>query len=414
MQSKIKNKKVCIVCGYKDLVKYLDLGESALANSYLKKADLKKKEPKFPLRVYYCKNCHLAQLADWVDRKVLFEYYAYLTGKSWPMHGHFREYAKDVNSRFPFQTKKLTIDIGSNDGFLLSCFKEMGGNILGVDPARNVARDANKLGIKTLPVFFDEDIAGKIFKKYGPAGIITANNVLAHTDNIHGIISGVKKLLDENGVFVFEVQYIAELIGKNEFDNTYHEHICYFSLAPITTLLGKWGLQAFDVAEVNTQGGSIRVYAGHAPLTFPINKSVKKLLAKEQKQGLHDVKTYKNFGTVPEKMKKDLVALLTRLKKQNKTIIGYGSAAKGNTMLQYCGIGPELLDYVVDTTPTKQGKFTPGTHIPIYPPEHIKKNKPDYILILAWNYADKIIEKEKALSKKGIKFIVPVPKIKII
>ncbi len=414
MAKVIEKKKSCIVCGHKNLFKYLDLGKSALANSYLKKSDLQKPEPKFPLRVYYCPNCHLAQLFDWVDRKALFEYYAYLTGKSWPMHEHFRKYAEDVYRQFPNQAKQLTLDIGSNDGFLLKCFQDLGGKILGVDPAKNIVRTANKSGIKTLPVFFDLAVARKILKGYGQAGVITANNVLAHTDNLAGIIAGVKNLLHPNGVFIFEVQYLGDLIRNNEFDNTYHEHICYFSLTPLTKLLSQSGLQIFDVEKVNTQGGSIRVYAGTTPNPFPVKNSVRKILLGEKSQGLQNSKTYKKFGMVPKKIKKDLVELLTKLKKQNKTIVGYGAAAKGNTLLQYCEIGPDLIDYIVDTTPSKQGKFTPGTHIPIYSPKHLKKETPDYVLILAWNYADLILKKEVALKKKGVKFIVPIPKVKIV
>ncbi len=414
MSEKVKKNRKCIACGHNNLIKYLDLGESALANSYIDKSNLAKKEQKFPLRVYVCANCHLAQLTDWVDRKKIFEHYAYFTSKSKPLHEHFKKYAEDIYKKFPKQIKNLILEIGSNDGFLLGLFKEYGGVVLGVDPAKNIAKTANEMGIDTWPVFFDSEVADKIFKEYGQVGVITANNVLAHTDNIHGILAGVKKLLAEDGVFIFEVQYLGDLIKNNEFDNTYHEHIFYFSLAPIIKILEKWDLQVFDVKKVNTQGGSMRVYAGHKNNPFKINNSVNKFLAQEKKQGLQKIKTYKEFGKVPDQVKKQLVQLLTKLKKQNKTIIGYGAAAKGNTLLQYCKIGPELIDYIVDTTPAKQGKYTPGTHIPIFSRKQINKKKPDYILILAWNYADVIMKNEKELQKKGVKFIIPIPKVRVV
>ena len=411
---KIKKSRSCIACRKKGLIKYLDLGKSAPANSYLNKVDLNKAEIKFPLSVSYCPNCHLAQLTDWVDRKALFEYYGYFTRASQPLHEHFKKYAEDVFEKFPSQTKQYVFDIGSNDGFLLKCFEQFGTKILGVDPAKNIAKTANQNGIPTLPIFFGLNEAQKISKKYGKMGVVTANNVLAHTDDIHGILAGVKELLDGDGVFVFEVQYLADLIGKNEFDNTYHEHICYFSLSPLINLLQKWELQIFDVIKVNTQGGSLRVFASHNNGIHKIKKTVVKMIEEEKENGFHDSKLYKKFGLVPQKMKSDLLKMLADLKKQNKKIIGYGCAAKGNTMLQYCGIRQDLLDYIVDTTPYKQGKFTPGTHIPIMPPEYMKEERPDYILILAWNYAKEILVKESDLRKKGVKFIVPVPEIKII
>lgn len=414
MLQEIQKKKNCLICANKRLVKYLDLGQSALANSYLRREDLNKLEPKFPLRVFYCRDCHLAQLTDWVDRKMLFEYYAYFTSSSLPLHEHFKKYAEEIYQRFPNQTKQFVLDIGSNDGFFLKFFKKLGVATLGVDPAKNIAETATRAGINTWPVFFDPEVAKNIARERGRAGIITANNILAHTDNLHGIIAGVKELLDPRGVFIFEVQYLADLIKKNEFDNTYHEHISYFLLSPLAKLLSRWGLQIFDVRRVDTQGGSIRVYAGHSPLVFPISNTVAEMLIREEKDGLYNIKAYKNFDAVPKTLKKNLLKLLTDLKKQNKKIIGYGAAAKGNTLLQHCQIGPEILDYVADTTPFKQGKFTPGTHIPIYSPERIREELPDYILILAWNYAHEIIESESWLQKQGVKFIVPIPNLTII
>ncbi len=407
-------KHSCLICGNARLIKYLDLGKSALANSYLKKRDLKTSELKVPLRVFYCPQCHLAQLVDRVDRKMLFEEYAYFSSTSPQLHAHFKQYAHEVYTNFPKQAKKLTVEIASNDGILLRYFKEWGAPILGIDPAKNVARAANKNEITTLPLFFSDRVAQRILKKYGTAGVITANNVLAHTDDLRGIIKGVKKLLDPNGVFVFEAQYLGDLIKKNEFDNTYHEHICYFSLAPLLTLLRSEGLDIFDVKHVDTQGGSLRVYAGHAPLLFPVDKSVQSILRAEKRNGLYDVNTYKKFGAQPLKIKSDLVTLLKKLKKQGKKIVGYGAAAKGNTLLQYCDIDATIIDYIVDNAPSKQETYTPGSHIPIVAPDVFKNDTPDYVLLLAWNYADSIMEKEAWIKKHGGAFIKPVPTVKII
>lgn len=415
----ITKKRHCLVCHHPKLVKYLDLGTMALANAFVAKKNLGKPEEKFPLRVYYCPNCHLAQLTDWVDRKKLFNRYHYFTGASKPLHTHFEQYAKEAADARRLRARRrrasadLVVDIGSNDGLLLKYFKQLGARVLGVDPAKNVAKQAKQDGIETLVTFFNEETAGSIAKKYGWADIITANNVLAHTDELHSIMAGVKKLLANDGVFVFEVQYLDDLVRDNEFDNTYHEHICYFSVHPLVTLLQQHNLEIFDIKRVDTQGGSLRVYAGHQPLKFAVQPSVERFLTQEKELGLQSIEKLKAFGKMPNMHRKELVILLRNLKKHGKKIIGYGAAAKGNTLLQYCNIGPKLLDYVADTTPSKQGTFTPGTNIPVMPTSHMQKNLPDYVLILAWNYASAIKQNESWLKDKGVKFITPIPHIEV-
>lgn len=414
MTATIKTTKKCIICGNTKLFLYLDLGKSPLANSYVKKSDLQKREVAFPLRVFYCNHCHLAQLTDVVDRKLLFDDYAYFSSTSPQLHQHFKDYANEVFSAFPVQAKQFTLEIASNDGILLKYFQKLGAKVLGVDPAKNIAKMAQKNGVDTLPVFFNSNVAQSILKKYGHAGVISANNVLAHTDDLRGIIKGVKKLLDLKGVFVFEVQYLGDLLQKNEFDNTYHEHICYFSLAPLMTLLEKHGLHIFDVKHVETQGGSLRVYAGHTPLLFPVNNSVKNLLLQEKKQGLYNITTYQNFGKRLQKTKNNFLEVLQDIKLQNKKIAGYGAAAKTTTLLAYCGIGKNIIDYIVDDSPHKQEKYMPGNHIPIVSSKELKKNTPDYVVLFAWNYADSIIKRESWLKEKGVKFIKPIPNVQII
>lgn len=407
-------KNRCIICSNTGLIQYMDLGKTALANSYLQDVSSFKNEHRFPLKVYYCPDCHLAQLGHIVDRNIIFKNYAYLSSSSSPLKKYFKKYFKDIKGRFPSQTKKLVVDIGSNDGLFLSYFKKNGSSVLGVDPAKNVAKIATQRGIQTIPQFFSFKIALAIEKKYGKASIITANHVLAHTEKVNDIVRGVKELLTPTGVFVFEVQYLADLIKNNGFDITYHEHISYFSLLPLHRLFSKWGLEIFDAQKVDAQGGSIRVFVGHQPLLFKKTRSLRLLQKEEILHNLNKVKTYRNFSKKPEKIKKDLNTLLTKLKKQSKKIAAYGASAKGSTMLQYSEIGPKIIDYIVDDTPTKIGKFTPGTHIPVVHSSYLRTNLPDYVLILSWNYADSIIKKEEWLKKFGTKFIVPIPKVKII
>lgn len=406
--------KKCLVCGGYKITPYLNLGKTALANSFLNKSDLNKKENKFPLIVYYCTDCYLAQLGHIVDRKLLFQNYAWFSSASPQLEKYFENYAKNIYEKFPNQTKKYVLEIASNDGILLKYFKRLGAKVLGIDPAKNIARMANKNGIKTLPIFFNLSNAKKISKKFGKAGVISANHVIAHVDDLHNVIEGVKELLDKDGVFVFEVQYLGSLIKYNEFDNTYHEHVCYFSLYPLITLLKKHNLYIFDVEEVEAQGGSIRVYANHSSSLFPVSKNIKRVLNQEKKLGLDKLETFKNFSKKPEGIKKDLLKLLKKLKKQNKVIVGYGASAKGNTLLQYSNIDKKYIDYIIDDAPIKQGKFTPGSHIPIFSSAYLKKKTPDYILILSWNHAKSIMEKESWVKKKGVKFILPVPKVKIV
>jgi SAM-dependent methyltransferase len=408
--STVKKSDRCIICRGKKLIKYLSLGKSALANSYLTKEKLNKPELKVPLEVYYCENCHLAQLLDIVDRKLLFSEYAYFSSTSPQLLQHFDQYAQAVSERFPAQTKKLVLEIASNDGILLKGFMARGARVLGIDPARNIARVANKEGVETIPEFFGTTLAPKVLAKYGKAGVVTANNVLAHTDDVHDIVAGVKQLLDEQGVFVFQVKYLGDLLAKNEFDTTYHEHISYFSLLPLTFLLRKHAMEVFDVEHVETEGGSLRVYAAHSPSPFPINTSVGEFLERERADGLDRPETYLKFAKQPQMVKEKLREMLKDLKQQGKKIAGYGASAKGNALLQYCGIGSETINYITDTAPSKQGKYTPGTHIPIVPPERLREETPDYILLLAWNYAPSILKKEEQFRKGGGKFIIPIPK----
>lgn len=402
--------RTCLICKQSRLTPYLSLGRAAPANSYLSKSALKKPEFKAPLNVYFCHTCHLTQLLHIVDRKLIYSQYDYFSSTSPMLVKHFEEYAAEVFKRFPKQTKQLVVDIGSNDGVLLKPFKKIGAKVLGIDPAKNIARIANDAGIETIVQFFTKDLVKELIKKYGKAGIITSNNTLAHTDILHDIFAGVKELLDEKGVFVFEVQYLGDLLKHNEFDNTYHEHICYHAVHPLNYLLQMYHMKIIDIIHTDTHGGGIMVFASHTSSSVPVSKMVEKLLTEEKNQGLHRLSTYRRFALKPPRVKKELVKILKDLKRKGGTIVGYGASAKGTTLLQYCNIGTNLIDYVTDNAPSKQGKYTPGTHIPIVPPSRLKENPPDYIVILAWNYAPHIMNvQEQWFSKQGGKFIIPIP-----
>jgi len=398
-------RKTCRLCGSYKLEELIDLGKTPLADLFV--IDPKKKELYFPLTVALCKKCYLVQLIDDVNDDLLFgDNYAFYTGGSPSSLLYFKEYANTVLQKFPKQAKEFTLEIASNDGTLLQYFKERGCNILGIDPAKNVAEYANNHDIKTLAKFFNSSTAQEIQKTHGKAGIIIANNVLAHVTDPSSFIKAVKKILSEDGVFIFECQYFPYLLFNNQFDNIYHEHRSFFSLTPLNSTLNKSGLKIIDVEEHDTQGGSIRVYVTHAKNNIAINKIVKEKLSEEEKIGLLDIDTYKGFASRINYIKIKLINLLKSLKSQGKTIAGFGASAKSNTLLNYCEIDTKYLDYIVDKTPYKFGLYTPGTHIPVLGKE---KTKPDYYLLLVWNYASGILQREETFRKNGGKFIIPIP-----
>lgn len=406
----LTKKENCRICASKDLKEFLDLGAMPPANSFLKKEDLNKEEVIFPLMVYFCHDCGLVQLLDVVAPALLFKDYSYLTSASKPLVDHFVEMAKDLVARFISYKKDLFVEIGGNDGSLLKAVKNH-CRVLNIEPAKNVAQISREQGVEAIDEFFSKKLANKILKSCGQAKIVVANNVVAHIDDLKELFDGVKALIGKDGVFVFEVHWVGNLIGDGGFDQVYHEHLSYFSLMALQKLVERHGFKIFDVALVSIHGQSLRVYVS---ANQKIEKSVDNFLNKEKELGLNQSKTYLGFAKKVEKNKRELTNLLLKLKKQGKRIIGYGASAKGNTLLNYCGIDKQILDYIIDTTPFKQGKLTPGTHIPIYSPGKLFQEIPDYILLLSWNYADAIIKKEQNLRDKGVKFIIPVPEVKII
>lgn len=410
----IRKNSSCRICGSKRLIKFLSLGPQPLANALLKKSGLNKTEKYYPLDVYFCHDCNLVQLIDIVDKEVLFRDYVYFTSGMPKISDHFRKYAQYVIKNF-LKPEEMVVEIGSNDGVLLAFFKQKGFRILGIDPARNIARVANKRGMPTLAEFFSAKLAAKILKKSGPAKAILANNVVAHINNHNDLCRGVKILLDKKGAFVFEAPYLVDMFENLTYDTIYHEHLSYLAIRPLQVLFKKFGLEIFDVQIIPVHGQSLRVFVGHGG-EHRIKPRVKKLIKKEMLLKMNQLSAYRVLAKRIKSSKQQLVALLKKLKKQGYRLAAYGAPAKGNTLLNYGRIDTKFLDFALEDLPSKIGFFTPGMHLPIVSRKDAEKHQPDYYVLLAWNYLKPILEKEKSkFLKSGGQFIIPVgDKIKII
>lgn len=406
----IKRLNVCRACQGKKLVEVISLGKTPPANAFLKESDLEEEENWFPLKVNFCKTCGQLQLSHVVSPDLLFRDYVYVSSTSPVFIAHFEDYAKDIFDKFKLDKNSFVVDIGSNDGILLKPFKKLGTKVLGVDPATEIAKQASEDGIETLPEYFDQKLAQTILGKYGPADVISGNNVFAHVPELDELIKAVKILLKEDGIFVVEFPYLVNFLQQNLFDTIYHEHVSYFSVRPLTFLFKRLGMEIFDVMKTESHGGSIRVFVKKNGSKIKTRKSVENILAEEEELGLRKVNTYLKFAKNVNDNKKQLKKLVKEIKKQGKTIAGYGAPAKGNTLLNYFKIGSDVLDYIIDDSEYKQGLFTPGTHIPVVSSAIISQKKPDYILILAWNFAGPIMDKLTGFKEEGGNFIIPVPK----
>jgi len=396
----------CRICSSKNLKMVLDLGEQPPANSFIDQNQLNSTEFKFPLRLFWCSDCFLVQLLDIVDKEYLFKNYFYMTSASKPIVDHFKKYAQDVYKEFlEGKNDQFVVEIGSNDGSLLSEFKKLGTSILGIEPATNLSNLANQSSITTKNTFFSSQLSKEIIKSHH-ASVVVANNVIAHVEDLHDLMEGIQILIGNDGIFIFEVPYLLDLIKKLEFDTIYHEHLSYFSILPLLKLVKQFGLEIFDIRKQSVHGGTLRIFVSKKD-NYQINNSVNFFINEENKLGLDKIEFYHKFSTNVEELKKNLLKLLTQLKKENKSLLGYGAPAKGNVLLNYCGIDTNFLDYIVDTTPLKQGKYTPGMHIPIIPPKNLKNT--DVALLLAWNYESEILLKEKMFRNNGGKFLIPVP-----
>lgn len=409
----IFKKNDCRVCTKTNLEKVLTLGPTPLANAFLTKLQLDVPEYFYPLDIYFCNNCGFIQLGHVVAPEVLFGNYVYVSSTSAVFIDHFKKMAEYVFPRFLSKKNMLVIDIGSNDGILLKPFKNLGAKVLGIEPDVHIAKIAEKEGIETIPEFFAIELAERIVKQKGQAKLVTATNVFAHIDDLDEVIKGLKILLHKDGIFIMEAPYLIDFIEKRYFDLVYHEHLSYWSVNSLITLFKRFSMVVFDVQKVPVHGGTIRVYVKKTEGKHTVEKSVDEFQKQERRMKLTEKKIYTDYANLVLENKVKLVTLLASLKTKGKTIAAYGAPAKGNTLLNFFSIGTEILDFVVDDSPFKQGLYTPGKHIPVVASEELYKSKPDYLLILAWNFADPIMKMHKKYNELGGKFIIPVPKPKI-
>ena len=403
----------CRLCAGSDLQEVLSLEPTPPANAFVPKELVGTDQVVFPLDVFFCKSCGHVQLLDVVDSHLLFENYVYVSGTSPVFVKHFEDYANDVLNNYPPPKDALVVDIGSNDGTLLSFFKQAGQTVLGIDPAKDISHEATKRGIETWCDFFTPDLSAKIKAACGSAHVITANNVFAHADDLVGIVHGIRDLLAPEGVFVFEVSYLVDVFEKTLFDTIYHEHVAYHSVKPLQQFFAGNGMELISVERINTHGGSLRSVAQLKSGPHAKQPSVDKQIALEASLGLDQAKTFQAFGRHIDEIKTELTGLLKSLKSEGKTIAGFGAPAKATTLMYHFGIGPDIIDFIVDDSPLKQNLYAPGLHIPVLPSHAIYDQKPDAVVILAWNFAEPIMKNHAKYLEQGGKFIVPLPKVKL-
>jgi SAM-dependent methyltransferase len=403
----------CRSCGSTNAALILDLGRQPLANNLLMPADLAKPEPKFPLRLAVCKSCWLLQITDLVPPVELFSEYLYFSSFSDLMLRHACEATEGYIAGFGLNSQSLVVEIASNDGYLLQNFVKAKIPCLGIEPATNIAKVAREKGIETLVEFFGRGIATKLADEKRQADLILGNNVFAHAPDTNDFVAGLKKLLKPAGRIALEFPYGVEFIEHNEFDTIYHEHVFYFTLTALQPLFARHGLIIFRVECLPIHGGSLRLFAGHTG-AHAVEASVEKLLADEKRKGVDSLACYEGFASSVHNVKRELVELLAKLKQEGRRVAAYGASAKGSTLLNFFGVGAGDLDFIVDRSTYKQGRLTPGTHLPILPPEELLKRQPDYTLLLTWNFADEILAQQKAYRDAGGKFIIPIPKVKIV
>jgi len=401
----------CLACGSKERELVLDLGATPLANANVAPERARAAEPRYPLQLLFCHACGLVQLSELVPPEVLFSDYVYLTGASSTMVAHFTAFAQEAVRRFELGPRDLVVELASNDGTLLAAFREQGVRVLGIEPAANLCRLAEARGVECEPRFFSEATARALRAERGPAALVCANNVLAHVPDLPGVLRGCRHLVEPAGVVSIEVPWLLHLVERLEYDTVYHEHVSYFSAGALAGAFARAGLAILDVAELPVHGGSLRVLARpgseHGPALAPF-------LARERELGLERAETYHAFARRVAANRTALRALLERLRGDGKRIAAYGAPAKGNTLLNYCGIGPELVEYTVDRNPLKVGKLTPGAHLPIRPVPVLAEDRPDYALILPWNLAPEIVQQEAAYRARGGRFLVPIPEPKVL
>jgi len=403
----------CLVCRGQAVEIVLDLGETAPANNFIVPENLARvKEPMFPLRLGLCRACGHAQLTDFVPPGILFDHYLYMSSASSTLTGHLRDLALTVTARLGLRPDELVVDIGCNDGSLLEGFGLAGSaRRLGVDPAANLAETARSKGAQVVTAYFSPDVAAGIVRRHGQAAVITMTNTFPHIQDLQSLLQAVDTLLAQDGAFVLEAHYLVDLLEMCAFDTIYHEHVSYWSLTPMARLFREYGFEVFDVERLPIHHGQLRAWVGRAG-RHPVSGSVAAMLADERGLGLDQTGPYLALASRMETIKTDLTALIRAVRAGGGTVVGYGAPAKGSTLLSYFGIGPTDLDYIADRNLLKQGRLTPGSHIPIVAPERIFADRPDVVLVLAWNFADEIADQLSAYVKGGGRLVVPIPEVR--
>lgn len=405
----------CLNCGNNLEHTFADLGASPLCNEILKPQQLNEGQVSYPLHTYVCDECFLVQVGKCVSPEKIYEDYSYFSSYSDSWLRHASQYVDFMMEQYEINRKSFVVEIASNDGYLLQYFNEKKVPMLGVEPSDTVAHAALEKGIPTEMVFFGSNSAKSLKKKYQHADLILGNNVLAHVPNVNDFIEGLDIMLDEDGIMTFEFPHLMQLIENNQFDTIYHEHFFYYSLHSVQSLFKKHGFTIFDVQELDTHGGSIRIFVTRATNSkYEISDNIERMLKEEKRKGYLNIDFYQLFGEYVRQTKRDILRLLINLKNEDKSIVGYGAPGKGNTLLNYCGIGTDFIDYTVDRSPHKQGHYLPGSLIPILSPEKIRDTQPDYIFILPWNLKDEIINQLQYVSEWGAQFIIPIPQPMII
>jgi SAM-dependent methyltransferase len=403
----------CRFCSTSLTHTFCDLGMSPLSNSYITAENLQATEPTYPLHAYVCGECFLVQLDEFASPQELFSDYAYFSSYSDSWLEHCRRYTQLMLSRFRLDASSLVVEIASNDGYLLQYFVEAGIPVLGIEPAANVAAVATDKGIPTITKFFGVETAKALVDAGQQADLLVGNNVLAHVPDINDFAAGLAVALKTDGVITMEFPHLLQLMQNTQFDTIYHEHFSYLSLLSVEKIFARHGLQVFDLDELPTQGGSLRIYARRTA-SEPVRDSINSMRATEAEAGLNDLNTYTGFADQVQEAKRRLLEFLTIAKRDGKRVAAYGAPAKGNTLLNYCGVRRDLVEFTVDRSPAKQDRFLPGTHIPVYAPEKVAEAKPDYLLILPWNIKDEIMAKMHHIRDWGGKFVVPIPAVEVL
>lgn len=413
MTATVRRRGTCRLCTSSDVEMVLHLEPTPIADDYVSPERRDVAQEAFPLDLFLCLQCGHVQLLDVVDPDVLFGNYVYTTSVSLGLVEHFRKYSEDVIGRVQPATGRLVVEIGSNDGSFLRNFAAHGLRVLGIDPAREIARRATESGIETLPTFFTSELATQIRQDYGPAAIIAANNVFAHSDSLGDMADGVRQLLNPDGVFVFEVSYVLDMLDKMLFDTIYHEHLCYHSVQPLVSFLRRHGLELVEVERIGTKGGSLRATAQLTGGHRAVAPSIQELLHLEQERGLSRPETFHAFDAKILERRRAVIDLVDELRARGKDVAGYGASPTVTTLLHHFHLGNRLA-FLVDDNPLKQGTYSPGHHLPVLPADALYERSVDHVVVLAWNYADPIIRKHEAFRDRGGKFIVPLPEVQIV